>query len=77
MAYSTYKCTKCGTTSLSSRRPLNGTCSKGGGHTWWKRPANPKYVNWRCSKCGNNSLSSDHPLKGTCPKGGGHSWRKN
>lgn len=77
MAYSTYKCTKCGTNYSSSQRPLNGTCSKGGGHTWWKRPANPKYVNWRCSKCGTSYSSSDHPLKGTCPKGGGHTWRKN
>ena len=77
MAYSTYKCTKCGTTYSSSQRPLNGTCSKGGGHTWWKRPANAKSVLWRCVKCGSNTHAIDHPLKGNCSKGGGHSWRKN
>ena len=53
MATNQYKCTKCGNTTWSSERPLNGTCSKGGGHTWWKRPANAKSVRWRCVKCGN------------------------
>ncbi|MBW5382311.1 hypothetical protein [Brachyspira pilosicoli] len=72
-----YMCTKCGRVTVSTTRPLNGTCSKGGGHTWWKKPANAKSVRWQCKKCGRTTVSINHPLKPGCSKGGMHSWSKN
>lgn len=68
-----YKCIKCGMGISSSTRPLNGNCSKGGGHRWVKndnRTSRP----WRCGKCGMGITSSSHPLVGRCSKGGGHQW---
>jgi DNA-directed RNA polymerase subunit RPC12/RpoP len=68
-----YKCVKCGATTGSSTRPLNGTCNKGGGHRWVANN-NQTSRRWRCSKCGATTSSQSHPTLGVCNKGGGHSW---
>jgi DNA-directed RNA polymerase subunit RPC12/RpoP len=68
-----YKCIKCGMTSGSQHRPINGSCGKGGGHRWVANN-NRESRRWQCGKCGATQSSSSHPLVGRCPRGGGHTW---
>lgn len=73
----TWKCKKCGNSTVSTNKPLVGTCWKGGGHSWVKcAEPGAKPATYRCGKCGNSIVSASRPMDRTCPRGGKCSWRK-
>jgi len=72
----TWRCSKCGLTTTSDRKPLVGVCVKGGHHRWLSAGSTTPAV-WRCGKCGGTCVSANRPLDRPCVRGGKCLWRKN